>query len=380
MADPTPHTTSQPTGSRRTVLIALTILLGVATGALAAEVGLRSLRQHIESSDRLGSGLFRYDPRLGWRLTPGWSGNHRHYDYEAVYSVDGRGLRRGAGDPASTGDAPVLAVLGDSFTFGFGVGDEETFPARLHERLAPDVTVLNIAVPGYSTDQQALYLEDRVEAFKPRWIVVVVYLGNNLLDNMRAFPLQAQNGKPYFSFLDATLRLHNVPVPKTLNPPAAAREALSSAAIGDIVPPPGAVDGFVANLEIVRWLGIAWPPPRDVGPALATRHAPSVALFAAIVARMKKTAAGMGADLSLALLPGRSSVVDPESYAAQYQAAARQGALAAAAVADIPFIDLVPDLRQRADAGADLYYPFEGHLTPAGHAAVAEVLAEKLMR
>jgi lysophospholipase L1-like esterase len=57
--------------------------------------------------------------------------------------------------PKRPGERRVLAI-GDSFTFGHGVGDDEAYPAVLAARLRArhgDVTVLNGGVPGYSTDQ-----------------------------------------------------------------------------------------------------------------------------------------------------------------------------------------------------------------------------------
>ena len=50
-----------------------------------------------------------------------------------------------------------LLVVGCSFTFGWGVSDEETFAARLQERLP--LQVVNHGVTGYGTYQSLLLLE-----------------------------------------------------------------------------------------------------------------------------------------------------------------------------------------------------------------------------
>ena len=71
----------------------------------------------------------------------------------------------------------VIAVLGDSFTFGQGVPQSETFPAVLQKLLnknnGPDrFRVWNLGVSGYNTEQEAYQLEHFVLDKKPNWVVV----------------------------------------------------------------------------------------------------------------------------------------------------------------------------------------------------------------
>ncbi len=75
-----------------------------------------------------------------------------------------------------------VALLGQSYVMGLGVGDGETFEQLLEERLnagavpgAPRYEWLNFAVPRYSLLQHALLLEgDRVTGFAPDLVVVVL--------------------------------------------------------------------------------------------------------------------------------------------------------------------------------------------------------------
>ena len=71
-----------------------------------------------------------------------------------------------------------VLVLGDSFTFGPFLSNEDTFPAML-ERMSPDLEVLNAGVAGYTiTDETMLYLE-RARHAAPD-ITVLQVLDNDL--------------------------------------------------------------------------------------------------------------------------------------------------------------------------------------------------------
>ena len=50
-------------------------------------------------------------------------------------------------------------MLGDSFTFGEDVGDDETYSHHL-EQLLPGTEVINLGVHGYGHDQMLIYLRE----------------------------------------------------------------------------------------------------------------------------------------------------------------------------------------------------------------------------
>ena len=76
-----------------------------------------------------------------------------------------------------------IAVVGDSFTFGFGVENEQTYPSVLEALLngsarSPHYEVLNFGVGGYSTHDEALVLRHRVMAWDPD-LILVGYVSND---------------------------------------------------------------------------------------------------------------------------------------------------------------------------------------------------------
>jgi lysophospholipase L1-like esterase len=85
-------------------------------------------------------------------------------------------------------DPNVLRILaiGDSFTYGFYVHNQEAFPSRLqevlNERLAPRrVQVLNAGIPGYTIADELSYLKDKGLALNPD-IVIVGFYTNDVFD------------------------------------------------------------------------------------------------------------------------------------------------------------------------------------------------------
>ena len=84
--------------------------------------------------------------------------NVRNYglDHDLRYRFRTNSLGFRGPEPAANG-GPVVLILGDSFAFGMGTDEGETFPDHLRKQLArthPRVVVHNAAIPGYTiTDQ-----------------------------------------------------------------------------------------------------------------------------------------------------------------------------------------------------------------------------------
>ena len=125
-----------------------------------------------------------------------------HLDRDDVMNAAGyRGpLRR----PERTDRSFRVAVLGDSFTFGWGVAAEEAWPALLEARLAEqlpgaDVEVLNFGVPGYNTWLQLLHWQRVVSRYQPDAVLLGYYSNDAAIDRRvpnvyRLCPLESAPG------------------------------------------------------------------------------------------------------------------------------------------------------------------------------------------
>ena len=126
---------------------------------------------------------FRLKPNIRQRLT--WPG-----DVRFSWTTNSRGYRStpelAVPKPAST---TRVLFIGDSFTFGQGVNDDQTFAAETGRRLknlcpATRLEVVNAGVPGFSTSQELALLETEGLALEPD-VVVLGFYANDPQDNLR---------------------------------------------------------------------------------------------------------------------------------------------------------------------------------------------------
>jgi hypothetical protein len=78
-------------------------------------------------------------------------------------------------------------MVGDSYTFGWGVNDDETFASQLDDLLKKesDVREVNLGVGGYGTLASAIRLDRWLSANEnPVRAIVVIHSSNDPADNV----------------------------------------------------------------------------------------------------------------------------------------------------------------------------------------------------
>lgn len=93
--------------------------------------------------------------------------------YRSTIATNSLGFRSPKLDPKK----PTIVVLGDSITFGYGVEDNETLPAKLRERFS-DYNVLNAGVPGYNIQQEVAVYKEKLQPLDPSALLLVFYFND----------------------------------------------------------------------------------------------------------------------------------------------------------------------------------------------------------
>lgn len=161
------------------LLLALGSVLAVLAVVGAAEVAFRwagwpEVPPHEEINEM--------DPVVFVQNRPGLS--LRTFDRNVQVTINSRGFRSPVISLRKGPGVRRIAAMGDSTTFGWGVGDDETFCRRLEEALngggGPGrYEVMNAGVCGHSTVQGLRMFERRVLSYGPDVVLVSYALNDN---------------------------------------------------------------------------------------------------------------------------------------------------------------------------------------------------------
>src|SRR5689334_901468 len=127
-----------------------------------------------------------------WRYRDGFEGTLLGPTHARIGRM---GVRLDGNERAS--GAPVVAVFGDSITFGQAVDSNLTFCALLEQRLRrrwPSARVLNFGVQGHSLEMQVAHLADTLRELHPD--LVILAFGTDDLN-----PERGQNYVDRFGYL-----------------------------------------------------------------------------------------------------------------------------------------------------------------------------------
>lgn len=145
--------------------------LVLACGLLGLDVWLGYLKMVHGNSDEQIEHVHAPHPRLGWVPEPGIGHHARPGNFAVDYGIDVDGLRRVVDDRDEVDDGVAGATLwlfGDSFTFGHGVSDADTFASVMaRDWLTPEIRVRNAGVMGYGIAQEVQRLVELADRIQP---------------------------------------------------------------------------------------------------------------------------------------------------------------------------------------------------------------------
>lgn len=169
-------------GDRRRWFVASAAFIGLAASFGLAEAGARLAGfSPFQPSVITGSPYISEDPVLGWAPKPG-----RHnvvypfLDEPVPVTILEDGSRRTAAAPV---EGPEVLLLGGSYTFGYGLRDEQTLGWKLQAN-DPTRRYVNRGVVGFGSYQALLALERRLETAPPPQAVIYGMIGHHEIRNI----------------------------------------------------------------------------------------------------------------------------------------------------------------------------------------------------
>jgi len=338
-------------GSRRILTAYLFNVLALISAAAHAEVILLyAFPDHIiENLYTIEKGYYFNRPLL--------EQNFRGQEFSVTYRTNVQGFRLGtAQEPSHEIGRVDWLVLGDSFTQGAQVEFEDLYSTKLNLRF-PDKVVVNAGISGMGIAQEYNYFVDKGRRHKPALVILQLGSFNDFM-----------NIEPRPAGLTDWLMTQS----------AALRLLLTDLKYRD----PGA-------LPLGRWTEPFYPDQESNSTYNVFYKVDSAAklrdlkLFEKYLTSMKDVVERNGGKLLLTLLPTREQIY-PESLnevlrsfkiepSAVDMTRPNRFAAELAGALNIQFLDLLPAFQNAQEAA---FFQFDEHLTPRGHAVMAEAIGD----
>ena len=184
----------------------LSILFSVFVSLLMAEIFLRvfpsSFRANLERERYIRErniiqSLFSEkddDPTIGWHNIPNKKGEFSNREFRTTIRINSLGMRGPEVDLSEAHQRRFL-VLGDSFTMGWGVEEEDTF-VHLMNQAKKGWQFLNLGVSGFGTRSEAGLLEKIGKSLNPTDVLLVFY-HNDAIESAFVEEFKIHPPRPY---------------------------------------------------------------------------------------------------------------------------------------------------------------------------------------
>lgn len=288
----------------------------------------------------------------------------------------------------ATGTSRIL-VLGDSFVEAAEVDEAQALPAMLAKEMSTThaTEVLNAGVRGWGTAQEYLYLTREGLDLQPDVVVMVVYVGNDLVDNSRelsGFAEGSPTSRPFYSIKSGNLELSPASAPTATFWEPAMEAARGRSALFNFIES-GVADklAFADQEEVLRSTHrqvFASPPPRaweeswriTESLVIATRHAVEAGggRFVLVIAPHKAQLDQGEFDRLIRGSPIRGTTWSSTMPMQRLNELAGR--------AGIPTIDLLAAFQNVPDTHA-LFFTENSHWSATGHRIAAEAIAGALL-
>ena len=344
--------------------------MGTAVALTIAEVAVRWIAPR--PTELQSPGMYVPDVSVGYRLNPGHAGFlGNRVEYHTSVHVNSDGLR---GEMTGPVDCRLrVLVIGDSFVFGQGVEASDAFPAKLQAALRTRgiaSQVMNAGVRGYGTAQEVAWLRTYGMMLSPDIVVMGVFLGNDIQDNMlapaahRAIPAELartsgkwwHNGLTQWLFGNSHLYVLLRDVPRHWKMHRTSIGRVDVAYLSKTYPAAAVTEDTEAMRRTATAVEEFARMTREAGVEQLAVLIPDALQVGPWRSDLAKELAGKGIRLDFDY-PRR---IFTDLFAGH----------------GVAVLDLSGTLRDSVAGGKVLYYPVDGHWTPLGHDVAASTVAD----
>lgn len=306
-----------------------------------AYINTRNIVQQTHSQPSPNSTLF-YVPRAN--LSKPFS-NREFRTLVTINSQSMRDREYGLKKPAGV---KRIAMLGDSFVFGWGVENKEIFTEILEDRYLKNVEALNFGVSGYDARQEVERLKEEGLKFGPD--VAFLFLYGFPEDAPQSF--EFRNGNLYWQVTEKKTLWRDFKI-------------------------------FIKRNVYLFWL---YENFRGHGGGEEKKNVPAPDFFPEEIVRglkvlsdFKALAAENGFHPVIVYIPNKWHLLDPQALQSDLRGIRRIEEFSRNA--GISFFDLTPHLtKEWKETGQMPYFRFDDHWNRSGHEAAAKLIADFLKR
>jgi len=322
------------------------------------------------------TGFHEYDGELGWKLIPNYRSQFVHRDFNVEVKTNSDGFRDDEYVHNKPENIKRVVSLGDSFTWGWGVENDEVY-MQVAESLLDGVEFINMGQNGYGTGQELLLFAGSGKSYSPD-LVTLGFVDNDLTDNV------AGRGKPLFDLNDGHLEVSGVSETESLE------IRIKSFFVKNSYLFVLANYGYQRFERWLKQLGSSRSSNRGAVTSRYERYLKTASteqsrqwkIFEKLILKLKEDS---GDNLMIIYIPhrieveydtdGYKQIVSSEIYDVDVM---RERIKRLCEERDIIFLSLTERFRESYKAGSKLYFDHDGHMTKAGHEVAGNALATKV--
>jgi lysophospholipase L1-like esterase len=348
------------TKSKKVLFSSLAVAFGLVVGALAGEAALRLAGYSPVYYNPLHS-FHEAHPLVGYRGKPDFVGRFRRLDFDVTIAHRENGFRRHEYENRAPNARRRILVFGDSFTWGWGVGQGKVF-TDLMNQLMPDYQVMNFGLNATGTVEQfTLFEAYGRELLRPGDTVVLMFNNNDFSDNLEGFVrAEVKDGQvrrvgPKRHLPEALLQLKHISY---------------------------FVNFVIYSADVLKETRKrSRAEKRAVKLLTMGEDTPEVVVAKHFLKEFESAVENKNGSFVVAYIPGQGELgesLSPSEEGNKNEQALRQTFFACAEAVGIPTIDLLPHFLEGRKSGRYDWFTFrhDAHWNENGHAVAAKVISD----